>query len=280
MLTAPFEFRRASTVNEASDLLQQGTEVKLLAGGHSLLPLMKLRLAAPEMGVDISGIPELHGVSVHDGVVTVGAMTRHVEVAQNPVIQAEAPLLSKTAAVIGDVQVRNRGTIGGSLCHADSAADLPAAVLALDAQMVVSGPDGIRKIPASEFFVAPFVTALGAREVLMAVEVPAMPSDAASTYLKRPHPASGYPVIGVACWVGNGGTSVKMAITGIGSTAFRAVEAEAYLTEQGVNASSIGEAARLAAVHAPVEDDVTGYKRQLVNVYVSRALHQTMAGKD
>ncbi len=280
MLTAPFEFRRASTVNEAADWLQQGTEVKLLAGGHSLLPLMKLRLAAPAMVVDISGIPELHGVIAHDGVVTVGAMTRHVEVVKNPLILAEAPLLSQTAAVIGDVQVRNRGTIGGSLCHADTAADLPAAVLALDAQMVVSGPDGVRKIPASEFFVAPFVTALGPQELLVAVEVPSMPSDAVSTYLKRPHPASGYPVIGVACWVGYGGATVRLAITGIGPTVFRAAEAEAYLAAHGLNSSSIGEAARLAAVHAPVEDDITGYKRQLVSVYVSRALQHTAKGKN
>ncbi len=286
MLTAPFEYRRAERVEDVIEWLSDETrETKILAGGHSLLPLMKLRLATPAILVDVSALRELQGVQEDGEVLRVGAFTRYVELARHSLINQKASLLSQAANVVGDLQVRNRGTIGGSLCHADPAADLPAAVLALEAQLVILGPNGTRRESAEAFFMAPFVTTLGRQEILAAIEIPLSTQNARSTYLKRPHPASGYPVIGVACLIDaihnqTIGTA-RLAITGIASTAFRASAAEAQLVGGRLDAETIAKAASTAAINAPLDDDEhTEYKQQLVQVYVSRALQQVAAQED
>ena len=188
MNPAAFEYHRAGSVQEAIALLQQyGEGTKLLAGGHSLLPVMKLRLAEPSHLVDIGGLAELQDVSADGqdgGALRVGALVTHHRLATDPLVRRRCPLLAETAATVGDRQVRNRGTIGGALAHADAAADHPAAVLALDAAIVAQGPGGARTIPAADFFVAFLTTALAPDEVLTEVRVPALPPRSGVSYQK------------------------------------------------------------------------------------------------
>src|SRR5579884_3647617 len=176
MIPAAFEYFAPTSVREAISLLQQhGDDAKVLAGGHSLLPLMKFRLAQPKVVVDIGRIPGLDGITVAGDKVVIGALATHDAVERSPILKEKCPLLPETAAVIGDMQVRNRGTIGGSLAHADPAADYPGAILALDAEIVATGPAGTRTIPARDFFVEMLTTALGPAELITEVRVPVLP---------------------------------------------------------------------------------------------------------
>lgn len=221
-LTREFEYRRAESVDEAMALLASlGPEAKLLAGGHSLIPAMKVRLAAPSALVDLGGIAELRSIDPVDGGVRIGAMVTHTAVAESDAVRASAPALAEAAAGIGDLQVRNSGTIGGSLAHADPAADYPALVLALDATIRTAGSGGSRTIAADDFFTGMFATALEDGEIITAVTVPA---SMGAAYVKWAHPASRYAVVGVAaCLAGTDGrcSSARVAVTGAASSAFR-----------------------------------------------------------
>ncbi len=279
MIPATFEYVRAHSVQEAISLLQQhGGRAKLLAGGHSLLPLMKLRLSQPEVLVDLGPVDELRGIREEGGALVIGAMTTHDEVATSSLVRERAPLLAECASQIGDVQVRNRGTIGGSLAHADPAADYPAAVLALEAQVECQGPGGTRTVPASQWFVDMLTTALGPDEVLCRVRVPVRASGQGWAYTKVPHPASGYSLLGVACVVTvDGGTcqDARVAITGVGPKAVRLPKVEQALVGKRLDEATVAEAAKFASDGLEATDDLYAsaeYKRHLAVVYTKRGL--------
>jgi aerobic carbon-monoxide dehydrogenase medium subunit len=248
---ASFEYHKADSVEGAISLLQElGDQAKLIAGGHSLLPIMKLRLAQPAHLIDLGPISSLRGVSANSSVIRIGAMTTHKQIATDPSIRQQCPVLAEAAASIGDVQVRNRGTIGGALAHADAAADYPAAILALEAEIVAQGPNGERTIPASEFFVGFLTTSLAPDEILTEIHVPSLPYKTGASYQKLANQASGYALTGIAAiiTVGDDGrcSQAKIGITGAGDTAVRASG-----VEQALIGSSLDEAAiRAAAEHA------------------------------
>lgn len=279
MIPATFEYVRARSVREAISLLQQhGGRAKLLAGGHSLLPLMKLRLSQPEMLIDLGPVDELRGIREEGGSLVIGALTTHDEVANSPLVRERVPLLAECASQIGDVQVRNRGTIGGNLAHADPAADYPAAVLALEAQMECEGPAGSRTVPASQWFVDLLTTALGPDEILCRVRVPGQTKGQGWSYIKLPHPASGYSLLGVACLVTvDGGVcrDARVAVTGAGPKAVRLTKVEQALVGKRLEEAAVAEAARLASDGLEATDDLYAsaeYKRHLAVVYTKRAL--------
>ena len=218
MYSANFEYYRANSAAEAVQLLQAHPGAKLLAGGHSLLPQMKLRVAQPPAVVDISGISDLTGVSLHGDHIHIGAGTTHNMLATSAVLREHCPILAQAAGMIGDQQVRNRGTIGGSLAHADPAADLPTVMLALGATLTALGPGGSREIAASDFTADMFTTALAEDEVLVSISVPSMGSSAGGAYQKHDHPASGYAVVGVAAIVmvsGGACSGASIAVGGV-----------------------------------------------------------------
>lgn len=201
MYPPKFDYHRPSSVQEAVDLLQQNPEAKILSGGHSLLPVMKLRLAAPAALIDIGRIADLKGIRRSNGSLTIGATTTYYEVTTSDEVKNVVPMLAEAAHQIGDRQVRYRGTIGGNVAHADPASDLPAAMIALDAKFHVQGKNGNRTVNASDFFVDLMTTALEPGELLTAVEIPATSGKVGATYLKFEHPASGYALCGTAAVV-------------------------------------------------------------------------------
>jgi carbon-monoxide dehydrogenase medium subunit len=265
MITAPFDYVRAGSVDEAVALLaEHGDDAKLIAGGHSLLPMMKLRLAFPAVLIDVRTLPGTSYVRVDDGEVAIGALTRHCDLATSADLRAEAPLIAATASFVGDPQVRHRGTIGGSLAHADPAADLPAAVLASDATMVAQGPSGRRSIPAGEFFRGYFETALEPGEMLVEVRVPRT-GPGRFHYEKFVRRANDWAIVGVATVHG------RVALANMGVTPLRAAATEAALAD----GASIAAAAELAAEGTtPVEDMHADaeYRRHLARVLTRRAL--------
>jgi carbon-monoxide dehydrogenase medium subunit len=280
-MTLPvFGYTRPLSLEEA--LAGSGGEGRRwLAGGMSLLPLMKMQLAAPERLVDLSGVEELTGIQDEGGSLRIGAMARHHQVATNPAVQQHAPLLRAAARVIGDPQVRRRGTIGGSLAHADPAADLPAAVLALEAEIECAGPGGRRRIPADAFFVGPLTTALQPDELVVAVHVPKA-AGWRHCYLKHPHPASGYAVVGVAALlaVHNGRIEqARLALTGVAGRAFRARAAEHVLIGGAADDVTIREAAATVTEGQDVLGDTYAsaeYRAHLAGVLAERALRQCL----
>jgi len=246
MFPSTFDYRRANSVQEAIALLGQNPDAKIIAGGHSLLPAMKLRLATPPLLIDISKIKDLKGLRrMDDGAWLIGALTTHAEIAKEAVPRA----LQDAAAAIGDVQVRNMGTIGGSISHADPAADYPAVLLALGAQIRVQGPSGARTIAADDFFTDLFTTALQPNEVLVGVQVgPRPPGGRAGTaYAKHPHPASGFAVVGVAAAVTtddkNSVTRARVAVTGACAKAQHLAATEKALMGKALSADAIKSAA-------------------------------------
>ncbi len=284
MIPAPFEYHAPKTLEEALRLVERhGDEAKVLAGGHSLLPLMKLRLAAPRYIIDIG---RLHGMSYireEAGKIAIGALTTHTDVENSELLQAKCPLLPETAAEIGDVQVRNRGTLGGSLAHADPAADYPASILALDAEMVVASTSGTRVVPASEFFVDMLTTQLRPGEILTQVRVPALSARVGTAYAKLHQPASGFAIVGVAARIAvNKGKieDVAVGVTGVGPKAYRAVAVEKALRGKKLAAKLLADAARHAAdgveplsdLHASAE-----YRGEMATVFARRALERALA---
>ncbi len=278
MFPASFEYHRASSVKEALSMLQQyGEDGKILAGGHSLIPMMKLRLAQPAHLVDIGGIRELASIREETGKVVIGGLVTHYAVETSDVVRAKLGMLSECASVIGDTQVRNRGTIGGSLAHADPAADYPAAVLALEGEIKIEGSSGSRMVKADDFFLDLMTTAVQPGEMLTQVAFAPVPAGAGFTYIKHRQPASGFAMVGVAALVtvdkkGNC-DRVRVGITGLGAKPFRAKAVEAAL--QGKPAAQIAAAAAHAAdgvdplsdIHASAE-----FRAELARVYTKRAL--------
>ena len=282
MISTPFDYRSATTLEEAVRLLQASPEAKVLAGGHSLLPLMKLGLAQPTTLVDIGRIAALRGIKV-DGEIAIGALATHQAVADHPRVRERLAALAEAAAAVGDVQVRGRGTIGGSLAHADSAADEPAAVLAFDATLRAVGPKGERLIPARDFFTGTFETALRAGEILAEVRFPAPPARSGSAYAKFPHPASRFAVVGVAAVVtlGKDGTVERAAIgvTGAAAAPFRAAAAEKALVGTKGDAAAITSAAAKTAEGVKALADLVAsseFRRHLLVVYAKRALERAL----
>ena len=286
MYPAQFEYHKASTVKEALDLLgKYKDEAKLLAGGHSLLPAMKLRLAQPKHLIDIGKVSGLSGVKEDGGTLVIGAMTTHYAIESSALLKSKCPLLPEVAGHIGDPMVRNMGTIGGSLAHADPAADWPAAAIALNADLVAEGPKGKRTIKADDFFKGLLTTALADDEILTEIRVPAAAANVKSAYVKFPHPASRFAVVGVAAVLTMDGGKVSKAsigITGAGSKAVRAKGVEAAITGKAADAASIQAAAEKGADGVDVQPDLQGseeYKKHLLKVFSKRAIEAAAAKK-
>ena len=278
MYSANFEYFRPATLAEAISILSQNKDAKLLAGGHSLLPAMKLRLAQPAALVDIGRIKELSGISFANGKLTIGALTTQAAIAASEVVKQNCAILAEAAAQVGDVQVRNRGTIGGSLAHADPAADLPTVMVALDATFTATGPGGNRDIAASAFFTGLLTTALNANEVLTSITINIGGLGKGGAYLKHPHPASGYAVVGVAAVVGlDGGNcaGVRVAIGGSVANPARASAVETALNGKAPSADNIAAAAAKAGeVQATLHDTYASneYRQSLGVTLTKRAL--------
>ena len=285
MYPAAFDYHTPSTVQEAMSLLNRlGDDARLLAGGHSLIPLMKLRLARPKHLIDLSKVPGLSGIKEDGGTIFIGALTTHYAIESSSLLKQKCPLLSETAGQIGDPQVRNMGTIGGSLAHADPAADYPAAVLALGADFVAQGPNGKRTIKADDFFKGLFTTALRPSEILVEIRISACGAGAGCAYVKFPHPASRFAVVGVAAVLTLDGKGVcsraGVAVTGAGSKATRAKGVEAALTGKTLDAATIQAASEKAAEGVDVQADLQGsveYKTHLLKVYARRAIEAALS---
>lgn len=280
MIPATFDYYKATSLQEAIAARQQaGSEAKWIAGGHSLLPMMKLRLASPPALIDISEIDGLSGIRVEEDALVIGALTHHVEIAQSAEVARYWPVLAQAAGVIGDRQVRNRGTIGGNLAHADPASDLPAVVLALEAILVAEGPSGRREIPAKEFFIGPMATALSEDELLTEIRFPLPSGKVGSAYCKYPHPASGYAVTGVAAVTklapdGNF-QEVRIGVTGVGMWAYRAETTEAALIGKPPTKENIEAAASHVVEETEVSEDLfasAAYRSHLATIYTVQAL--------
>ena len=282
MIPADFDYYRPNTVDEAIKMLQNyGSEAKLLAGGHSLLPILKARLAQPEILIDIGRIPDMNGVMKENNSISIGALATHQEIAGSPIIQKECPLLAETAGQIGDMQVRNRGTVGGSLAHADPAADFPAAMIALDAEVVLTGPEGARSMRTENFFLGAYETAIVGNEILTSVLIPIPLAGSGGVYCKAAQGASGFAICGVAATVtlGSGGTvaSAGVGITGVATPAYRASRVEEAITGKSPTSENIEAAGALAADDVQPLDDFyasSDFRRQLARVWTGRALAQ------
>lgn len=278
MIPAAFEYHRPSSVDEALRLLQRLPDAKLLAGGHSLLPMMKLRVVSPPHVIDLGRLRELRGIREESGRIVIGALTTHWQIVSSDLIRDALPLLAETAACIGDIQVRNAGTVGGSLVHADPAADYPAPVLALEAEMAVRGPKGVRLIPAREFFTGVLRSAVAPDEILTEMRVPIPREGTGTAYLKFAHPASGFAVVGVAAWVRRRGgrfDEVRVSLTGVGPTAYRAHAVEQALAGKAADEATIADASGRAVDGVEANDDVfatAAYRSHLARVFTKRAL--------
>ena len=274
-----FEYYTPGTVDEAISLLTKFEGSKLLAGGHSLIPLMKLRVAAPEVVIDINGIRELSYIREENHKVKIGALTRLSEVQFSSLLRRVCPILPETASVIADPQVRNRGTVGGNLAHGDPANDLPPATIALGASFVISGPRGKHAVKAEEFFVDVFATRLERDELLTGIEVPIPPPRTGAAYLKFERKVGDFSTVSVASQLtlsNDGGcTAAGIGLGGVGPTALRANEAEEVLVGNKPTDDLIMEAAsKCADVSKPVSDvrGSSDYKKDLVKVFASRSI--------
>lgn len=279
MYSAPFDYQAPQTVNEALTLLSKNKDAKLLAGGHSLLPLMKLRLAQPPMLIDIGRIKELSGIRDMGDWIGFGALTTHTQVQWSDLVREHCPVMSEAASMIGDMQVRNRGTIGGSLAHADPAADYPAVVLALGAEIDAMGPKGQRTIKVDDFFKGLLTTALAPDEIITQVRVPKTTREGVGAgYEEMPHPASRYAVVGVAVWLKMDDSKVgdvRVGITGATDHAVRAAKMEDALRGNTLNRKLEESASALAADGLSCLGDMFAspeYRAHLVQVYARRAL--------
>lgn len=283
MIPASFDYVRATSLREAVDLLQKDPDsTKLVAGGHTLIPTLKLRLASPALLVDIRNLKELKGIEIGDWV-RIGALTTHAELLASNELYGVLPIFRQAADIIADPQVRNRGTIGGSLANADPAADWPAVVTALKAELEITGPGGSRRIGARDFFLDIFTTALEFDEVLVAIHIPRPNAGTRFRYRKIRHPASGYAVVGVAVGVSLADGVVSEAsigVTGAAGHAFAAEAATGYLIGKALLRETIEMTARLASEQAPCLSDhyaSAQYRQHLVKTEVARALTSLIA---
>jgi aerobic carbon-monoxide dehydrogenase medium subunit len=279
MYPAAFEYHAPATVKDALKLLDKLDDAKILAGGHSLVPMMKLRLAQPKNIIDLRQVTGLTGIKEDKGVITVGAMTTHWDVESSQVVKDKAAVVSETAAIIGDPAVRNKGTIGGSLAHADPAADMPATAIALGFEFVCEGAKGKRTVKVDDWFQGLMATALKDSELLTQIRIPVWPAGSGAAYLKFPHPASRFAVVGVcaAVTLDKNGTCTKasVGVTGAGTKAVRAKGVEAGLVGKQLDAATIEAAAQKAAEGVDVQADLQGsveYKSHLCRVFAKRAI--------
>jgi aerobic carbon-monoxide dehydrogenase medium subunit len=279
MIPANFDYIAAKSLDEAISLLaKHKDDAKILAGGHSLLPAMKLRLMQPKVLIDLGRIRDLSYIKEEGGQIRIGAMTTHFQVEISDLLRRSCPLLPETASHLGDMQVRNKGTIGGSLAHSDPAADWPAAILALDAELVATSAKGDRVIKATDFFVEMLTTSLQPGEILREIRIPAAKGKAAQAYVKVRHPASGFAVVGVAVNLSiDGGKcqSAGIGITGVSPTAYRATKVENALKGNALDAKTLSTACAHAAAGVDVNSDLYAsaeYRKQLATVYTRRAI--------
>jgi len=283
MIPHGFEYFAPTSVAEAIGLLEQyGDEAKVLAGGHSLLPAMKLRLAAPGVLIDINQIAELRGVVIN-GTINIGALTTWRAIEYHEGLKSACGVLPEAVAQIGDIQVRNRGTLGGALAHADPSADAPAAILVLDAQIRTHGPGGERTIAASNFFTDMLSTALEPNELITAVICNQLGPGEGAAYAKFPHPASRYAIVGAAAYVRLSAGKVsacRVAITGAGPTPCRQIDCEQAMLNSDGSAEAVAAAADLAGSKMDVLGDIHAsekYRRAMIKVYAKRALTSALA---
>jgi len=282
MIPAAFEYHAPATLDDATALLARlGDDAKVLSGGQSLIPLMKLRLSSPPHVVDINGIPGLSYIRHSDGVLAIGALTRESELEESDIVRTRYPLLYDTCKVIADPLVRNLATIGGNLAHADPANDHPATMLALGAEIVARGPSGQRTIPITSFFTGPFETALRPGELVVEIRIPSPPPRSGGAYFKLERKVGDFATAAVAVQLTlrADGTCERAGIglTNVGLTPIKATQAEAALSGQRLDDTTIARAARLASEASEPTADLRGsvaYKRDLVRVLTSRALRK------
>ncbi len=291
MIPAPFEYHAPTTLDDAIALLvKYGDEAKVLSGGQSLIPMLKLRLASPEHLVDINGIPDLAYIRVTDGVLRIGALTREADLERSEEVRAGYPILLDTASVIADPLVRNLATVCGNLAHGDPANDHPATMLALEAELVAVGPRGERRLPVTGFFTGPYTTLLRPDEILTEIRIPTPPQRSGGAYLKLERKVGDFATAAVAVQVTLDGDGTcrraGIGLTNVGPTPIKARKAEAFFTGKRADEAAIREAARLAAEESRPKADQRGsveYKRDLVRVLTARALRRAIAraeGKD
>jgi aerobic carbon-monoxide dehydrogenase medium subunit len=278
MIPASFDYVRAASLPEAISLLASDPDnAKLLAGGHTLIPTLKLRLASPALLVDIGGIAEMKGINVGDNI-RIGALTTHAQLLASERLHAVLPIFRQAAGLIADPQVRNRGTIGGSLANADPAADWPAIVVALNAELEIVGPRGRRRMAAKDFFVDIMTTTLKADEILLAIHIAAPRRGTLYRYRKIRHPASGYAVVGVAvalCRQSDLVSQVEIGITGAASRAFTAKAAKDFLIGKSLSLENVEQAGELASEETEcLSDDYASadYRKHLIKTELARAL--------
>ena len=284
MIPAAFDYIAPQILDEAlRALAAHGEEAKLLAGGHSLLPLLKLRAASPKLLIDLTRIPGLGNISQKDDKIVVGALATHYQIESSELLKTKCTLLGQTAGAIGDVQVRNRGTIGGSLTHADPCADWPAAILALGGELKLSGPNGERRIAGEEFFLGTMTTAIEPTEILTEIRVPVLSRRCGSAYLKMAQQASGFAVVGIAVWLRldtkGRCEDIGVGVTGLSEKPFRARPVEERLRGNKLTPKLIEEsAAQVTEGSDPLEDlhASAKFRAHLAQVYTSRALQEAV----
>ncbi len=282
MIPASFDYEVATSVDHATSLLEQGGEdAKLLAGGHSLLPLMKLRLARPSLLVDIGHLSDLSYITEVKDHISVGALTRHHDLEHSSLLKEQCPILAHTAGLVGDPQVRHRGTIGGSVVHGDPASDLPTVLLALEAELVLKGRKGERTVPAAQFFKGVFETEIEHDELLTEIRVPRLKSKHGWSYLKFNRRAQDWAIVAVAVVLDRSDGKIdaaKIGLTNMGSTPLRAGAAESALA--GAGSDSVAGAAKLAAdgTNPPSDTNASAeYRRHLAQVLTRRAVLEALA---
>jgi aerobic carbon-monoxide dehydrogenase medium subunit len=284
MIPAAFEYHAPSTIGEATALLAKlGEDAKVLSGGQSLIPLMKLRLASPTHIVDINGIPGLSGIREGDGVLRIGTLTRESELEESELVRTRYPLLHDTSKVIADPLVRNLATVGGNLAHGDPANDHPATMLALGAEVVAVGPKGERRVPIASFFTGPFETSLKPDEILVEIRVPMPPAHSGGAYLKLERKVGDFATAAVAAQLTLGANGaceqVGIGLTNVGLTPIKATKAEAALKGKTPDEAAIKRAAELAAEASEPSADLRGsveYKKDLVRILTARALRKAV----
>jgi len=279
VIPASFEYARPTTVDEALQAIADGgDDVKIMAGGQSLIPVMRLRLAAPETVVDLSRVAELRGVRDDGDAIVIGAMATHHDVMTDPLVLQYAPLIAEATETVADRQVRARGTFGGALAHADPAGDLPAVALALDAEFVIVGPEGRRTVPASDFFVDYLTTALEEGELLVEIRVPKLAGEWGMRYEKFNRVAQAWSIVAVAAVVRREDGHIaeaRIGLTNMGSTPLRASAVEAALAGADASPETIAAAARSAAEGTSPSSDLNGqadYREHLAQVLTRRAV--------
>lgn len=278
MVSATFDYHAPSTLDDALSLLGDDGDAKILAGGHSLIPMMKQRLAEPGTLIDLGKVDGLSYVCESNGGIAIGAMTTYYDIINSAAVQAHAPALAEAADMVADPQVRNMGTIGGSLAHSDPAADLPAVMLALGAEIVASSSGGSRTISADDFFVDLFTTALEPNEILTEIRIPSQGANSGAAYAKMANKASHYAIVGVAASVtveGGSVTAARIGVTGSGASATRASDSEERLVGSAGDADAVRSAAGRAANGIEMNEDIHAsaeYREHLTKVFALRAI--------